>query len=137
MRRFWQIYLGAYAALLAMAGYWLVHSPDLFVQASWDQKLAYLTAPVGALGLFGYAYRRRLLWRWWWIVVFAVALANQLLYGLYQMAGDWDVARQYYAASPTLALATLGVWIFLLPYFAGLYLYAFRSVVWSGPAADR
>jgi hypothetical protein len=105
MRRFWQIYLGAYAALLAMAGYWLVHSPDLFVQASWDQKLAYLTAPVGALGLFGYAYRRRLLWRWWWIVVFA--------------------------------LATLGVWIFLLPYFAGLYLYAFRSVVWSGPAADR
>lgn len=127
------MYLGAYAALLVIAGYWLARSPHLLAHAPWDEKLAYVSAPLGALGLFGYAYGRRLLWRWLWVLVFIVTLTNQLLYGLFQLLGNWQLAREYFNTSPDLALATLGIWVFLLPYFAGLYLYAFRSHVWTAP----
>lgn len=134
MRRFWKLYLGLYCGLIALGFYWLAQSPGAVAHAPWDEKLAYITAPLGALGLFGYAYRRRLLWRWVWVVLFVVALSNQLLFGLYQIAADWSTVRDALAIHPDGALLTLGALLVLLPYFAGLFLYAFRESLWRDTA---
>lgn len=130
MRRFWKIYAGAYAAFLAVAAFWMVQAPHRVSATSWDEKLAFLSAALGLVGLFGYAYRRRIIGRWLWVTAFALALFSQFAVSLYPMLRNWSAVQDYLATHRDLALLTFGVWAFLLPYFVGLFLYAFRDPVW-------
>jgi hypothetical protein len=130
MRRFWKIYAGAYAAFLAVAAFWMFQAPRQAAAASWDEKLAFLSAALGLVGLLGYAYGRRIVGRWLWVAAFALALFSQVTVSLYPMLRNWAAVQDYLATHPDLALLTFGVWAFLLPYFIGLFLYAFRDPVW-------
>jgi len=129
MRRFWKIYAGAYAAFLAVAAFWMLRAPRQ-AAAGWDEKLAFLSATLGLVGLFGYAYRRRIVGRWLWVTAFTLALFSQVAASLYPMLRNWTAVQDYLATHRDLALLTFGVWAFLLPYFVGLFLYAFRDPVW-------
>lgn len=133
MRRFWKIYAGAYAAFLAVAAFWTFHTPRQAAAAGWDEKLAFLSAALGLVGLFGYAYRRRIVGRWLWVAAFTLALFSQVAVSLYPMLRTWTAVQDYLATHRDLALLTFGVWAFLLPYFVGLFLYAFRDPVWRQP----
>lgn len=115
---FWKIYFWVMMVFILLAvliagadAHWRLHIVD------WLNLLFMI---VGLIGVFGYAYKRRIATKNFWIFVTLISLVYQLVYSF--------ALDQAYGALPATGTADeLTTFAPLVPMFIALYLYISRS----------
>jgi FtsH-binding integral membrane protein len=114
----WKVYFWFMVVLIVAAVWvtgthvtWKLHIVD------WLNLLLMI---IGLIGVFGYAYKRRISSKRFWLVFTLASLVYQLAYSF--------VLDQEYGASPATSTADgLTTFIPLIPMFIALFLYVYKS----------
>ena len=129
MKYFWRIYSGAFLGIILVAFLWIALSPELEfrwvgispgVTMLFFILLAILVVPF--VGLFAFSWGKPLGFPWVWKVVFWVVVLAQFVVMIRSISGENDVRFSEWndVFNPISILLEL-------PFFIGLYLYAYRS----------
>lgn len=129
MKYFWRIYGGAFLGIILIAFFWTALSPGLkfwwsgisfWVTTLFSFLFAVLVIPF--VGLVAFSWGKPLGFPWVWKVVFWVVVLAQFVVMIRSISGENDVrfSERNDVFNPISILLEL-------PFFIGLYLYAYRS----------
>jgi hypothetical protein len=125
MSIFWKVYFVFWLALSGVI-VWVsfAFQEEIGPWETYDYIAAALW-PVGLLGLYGLAFRRRLGKANYWKVIFLIIFAIEVVYPGVEFVREWPFVSQ--EESNGLAFFLLAGLILVAPYYIGLYLYGWRS----------
>jgi len=84
------------------------------------------STPIAILGLYGLIENKKFLFQKFWIVFFFVIILNEVLYG----GSSLFVAISEYEMNLQAILLLAGIFMLLLPYYIGIYIYAVKKDFW-------
>jgi len=132
IRILWQLYFWLFVAINA-AVFGITFKSIDFLSLGFSESVSYLSLPLGTIALFGFAYSVHIYKQWLWIAVVGIILLNDVLYGGYYFISE----TIKYSQKPELSIADIKYPLMtlslLVPYWAGISLYAFSRKFWQTP----
>ncbi len=121
---FW-VFLSLQAVLLGIE--FRFEDPEPWGMAEY---LSYLTLPFGIAALFGYAYNIKLLNQWVWVIVAAVVLSNEVIYGISYFIYSLVTTEELHPIVWSELLYPIGTMLIFVPYWIGLAKYSLSKQLW-------
>jgi hypothetical protein len=81
--------------------------------------------PLGAVGLYGFAFRRAFIKQVLWKVFFVIVLVAEVVYPAYLAFIEWPLVEE--EGVPIFGIASLIALALMVPYYVALFLYGYMS----------
>lgn len=132
MGKFWKSYFWLFVASTFLIAASALTWPEWHGYAVWSDYLLLALMLLGTVGMYGYAYAKRLCRQWCWKLLFVATILGEMALGLDDLFFAWNNTQAGLVGARLELVLLASVYLLWLPYYVGLYLYGFNAnKVWQ------